>query len=54
MMSTSDLYRISRQAQEDRLQGLLRQRQLREARETEPGLRERLRHLYGMLMTILA
>ena len=54
MMCTSDLYRIARQRQEDRLQAALRQRQLSEARATEPGLRERLRHLHGILMTILA
>ena len=54
MMCTSDLYRIARQQQDDQLQKALRDRQLREASATEPGLRERLRHLYGMLMTILA
>jgi hypothetical protein len=54
MMCTSDLYRIAQQRQEDRMQAALRERQLREARATEPGLIERLRHLHGFLMTILA
>jgi hypothetical protein len=54
MMCPSDLYRIAHQEQEDRMQAAQRNQQLSEARATEPSLRERLRHVVGSLMAILA
>lgn len=54
MMCFTDLYRITQQDERDRLEMARREQLLRETQTKEHRILERLRHLRGTLMALLA